>query len=306
MLLHDPKNIDLLRNCDVVFISYDEPNKEDNWNKLINLIPQAKRIDSVKGFDRAHKKAASIAKTDFLVIIDGDNQLKSPSLKIPKDKLNPTWVLSFSSTNSVNALEYGNGGLKCWPKELLLATQTHEAAQGPREVSDFCFTTPYYQMPAAPTWTMINKTPSQAFRAGYREGVKMCLKDGMPLSPEQSMSLEQALYADNLFRLKCWCELGRDVEHGHWAMLGARLGALHQLQTPSTVELIHNYDYLKKMTGEMVLNRPHEEQLSELRHLLKLKYNLDLLEYGPDDSSQKKLGLQNPPRDGLISSLNEA
>ena len=42
-------------DLDFVFISYTEPNKEENWADLKNKVPWAKRVDGVKGFDSAHK-----------------------------------------------------------------------------------------------------------------------------------------------------------------------------------------------------------------------------------------------------------
>ena len=60
-------------DLDFVFISYTEPNKEENWADLKNKVPWAKRVDGVKGFDSAHKAAAEVAETDFFISVDGDN-----------------------------------------------------------------------------------------------------------------------------------------------------------------------------------------------------------------------------------------
>lgn len=43
---------------DIVFISYNEPNAEKNWESLKQRFPSAKRVDGVKGIHEAHKKAA--------------------------------------------------------------------------------------------------------------------------------------------------------------------------------------------------------------------------------------------------------
>ena len=60
-------------DLDFVYISYAEPNKEENWADLKNKVPWAKRVDGVVGFDSAHKAAADIAETDFFISVDGDN-----------------------------------------------------------------------------------------------------------------------------------------------------------------------------------------------------------------------------------------
>ena len=60
-------------DLDFVYISYKEPNKEENWADLLSKVPWAKRVDGVKGFDSAHKAAAEKAETDFYKSVDGDN-----------------------------------------------------------------------------------------------------------------------------------------------------------------------------------------------------------------------------------------
>ena len=49
-------------DLDFVFISYKEPNCEENFADLLNKVPWAKRVHGVKGFDNAHKAAAETAR----------------------------------------------------------------------------------------------------------------------------------------------------------------------------------------------------------------------------------------------------
>ena len=62
-----------VNDLDFVYISFKEPNKEENWADLKNKVPWAKRVDGVVGFDSAHKAAAEKAETDFFISVDGDN-----------------------------------------------------------------------------------------------------------------------------------------------------------------------------------------------------------------------------------------
>ena len=48
-------------NLDFVFISYREPNADENYADLLNIVPWAKRVHGIKGFDNAHKAAAEKA-----------------------------------------------------------------------------------------------------------------------------------------------------------------------------------------------------------------------------------------------------
>jgi hypothetical protein len=78
---------------------------------------------------------------------------------------------------TINGLMYGNGGLSCWTKEFVYAMRTHENTDG-SEANDveFCFYPNYWAMHDCYSTTYPNATPFQAWRAGFREGVKMCLR----------------------------------------------------------------------------------------------------------------------------------
>ena len=67
-----PDIVDII-DLDVIYLSYDEPQKEDFWIQIKNLVPWAKRVDGVKGSDSAHKAAAELSNTERFILIDGDN-----------------------------------------------------------------------------------------------------------------------------------------------------------------------------------------------------------------------------------------
>ena len=56
------KQVDIA-DLDCIFLTYDEPNKEEFWVKIKNMVPWAKRVDGVKGSDAAHKAAAASSDT---------------------------------------------------------------------------------------------------------------------------------------------------------------------------------------------------------------------------------------------------
>ena len=57
-----------ITDCDVVFLSYDEPNADQNYNQLLSFIPWAERVHGVKGSDAAHKACAKLATTERLML----------------------------------------------------------------------------------------------------------------------------------------------------------------------------------------------------------------------------------------------
>ena len=58
---------------DIVFLSYDEPNADKHYADLCNKLPWAKRVHGVKGSDAAHKAAAELSETEWVITVDADN-----------------------------------------------------------------------------------------------------------------------------------------------------------------------------------------------------------------------------------------
>ena len=212
-------------DLDFVYISFKEPNKEQNWADLKNKVPWAKRVDGVVGFDNAHKTAANIAETDFFISVDGDNIIDEKFLLETMDwtKTNKKAVHRWRARNNVNGLVYGNGGIVGWDKQTCLGMKTHENADTEENQIDFCWGVPHENLHNCYSTTVINASEQQAFVAGYREGVKMSTNKGRPI-PAQDF---QKMWPMNLRILSTWCTIGADVELGKYAMLGARMGCFN-------------------------------------------------------------------------------
>jgi len=218
-------NMVSINEFDIVFISFDEPNADENYSDLLDKCPWAKRSHGVFGSDAAHKAAADIAETDRFVTIDADNIVNGDffGIEIDMDKVRETDVISWAGKNEVNGLVYGNGGIKCWPKKVIYSMKTHENAppDDHRAQVDFCWNINYVQMNNIYCQVMNNGSPLQAWRAGFREGVKMGLVDGNVIDPAD---LKKSVHDKNYKRLLTWMTVGEDVENGIWAVYGARLG----------------------------------------------------------------------------------
>ena len=53
-----------LAEIDIIYLSYDEPNAEENYADLLAKVPWAKRVHGIKGSDAAHKACATLSETD--------------------------------------------------------------------------------------------------------------------------------------------------------------------------------------------------------------------------------------------------
>jgi hypothetical protein len=224
-------NVDIAE-LDCIFLTYDEPAKEESWVKIKNMVPWARRVDGIKGSDAAHKVAADASNTDRFVLIDGDN-IPDPeffNLTLVLDENNCGNVFRWKAKNHINGLMYGNGGLSCWTKEFVQDMRTHEASDGLVENDvEFCFYPGYTAMHDCYSTTYPNATAFQAWRAGFREGVKMCLNKG---ARPTLVEFKQQAHQRNLDHLTIWHNVGRDVDNGIWAMAGSRMGTYMTMITP--------------------------------------------------------------------------
>jgi hypothetical protein len=132
----------------------------------------------------------------------------------------------WKAVNAINGLRYGNGGMSSWTKTYVANMKTHEnQTDGDiTRIADFCLDhsdTLYCHMHDCHSTTYPNHTPFQAWRAGFREGVKMVLDKGAKPSIDE---LKERVAGRNLNNLTIWHNVGADVENGEWAIYGARLG----------------------------------------------------------------------------------
>ena len=209
-----------ISDLDVIFISYDEPNADENWEDLLTKCPWAKRSHGIYGSDAAHKAAANLSNTNRFIGIDADNIVDPSFFEQVITPFGFNDVISWAAQNEINGLIYGNGGVKCWPCHVALNMQTHEIANDDLYQVDFCWDNNYIQKNKQYSITYSNASPYQAFRAGFREGCKMSLNRGNRVSDFKQ------LHPANYTRLLIWMSVGMDVENGVWAMYGARKGFL--------------------------------------------------------------------------------
>lgn len=264
-------------DLDCIFLTYDEPKKEEFWIKIQNTIPWAKRIDGVKGSDAAHKAAADAADTERFILIDGDN-LPDPAFfnqQLAMDDNNRDCVFRWRARNHINGLMYGNGGLSCWTKEFVYNMQTHEASDGRAETCvEFCFDPKYIPMHDCWSTTYPNATPYQAWRAGFREGVKMCLDRGAKPSLQD---FEKRVPSRNYDNLCIWQSVGQDVENGKWAMYGAQLGTYLTMLTDWNYENVQDFDKLKLLWEEYSSDKFHNDEfLNEVYEALTKRLGLPI------------------------------
>ena len=277
---------------DIVFLSYDEPNADKHYADLCNKLPWAKRVHGVKGSDAAHKAAAELSETEWIITVDADNIVNPKFFNLDIDTSNPKiQVYSWLGKNKLNGLLYGNGGLKIWKRDFILNMKTHEASESDRAQVDFCWEDGYRQFKECYSDTDITGSPFQAWRAGFREGVKMTLLDGVKVAPQE---ISERVWWHNLHRLRMWSTVGAHEENGLYAIYGARLGTWLANCTDWNYVEVRDFEILKGIWNQY--GRPFEEvgddgldeEIKSLGEKIKLELGFD---YPYLDSQQSKYTL---------------
>ena len=284
---------------DIIFLSYDEPNAEKNYADLVSKFPWAKRVHGVKGSDAAHKACAALSETEYFVTVDADNIVdpKFQEVEIALDALGLTSenVFSWCGKVHVNGLMYGNGGLKLWTRKFVNEMRTHENSDptDTKGLVEFCFDDRYYQFNENYSESFTNATPFQAWRAGFREGVKMSLDQGAKVKDLKT------IWWQNYHRMLVWCSVGADVEHGIWSILGAREGAYLTNCTEWDYSNVRDFEYLTDRWNsqhEMLTPEGAAILINKLGKDLMTQCGLEIANLDPAGSRFFKTVYNNSPR----------
>jgi hypothetical protein len=188
-------------NLDIVFISYNEPNADDNWQRVLEKAPYAKRVDNVKGILEAHKAAATMSTTDMFYVVDGDAYLTDDwQFDFVPDVLDRSSVHIWYSKNPINDLEYGYGGVKLFPKDSFSNLDN----TSPLDITLFVAKRVLVTTQVSNV-TAFNTDAFSTWKSAVRECTKLCLKSD----------------TESATRLTAWTTVGIDRPFGEYAIAGA-------------------------------------------------------------------------------------
>lgn len=215
---------------DLIFISYGEPNAEENYQRVKSRFPLTKRVKDVVGIHQAHIKAARMSFTEMFWVVDGDAQILDSfnfDYKVPEWDLECVHV--WRSRNPLNNLEYGYGGVKLLPKKLTLAMDLTKPDMTTSISSKF------KAMEEVSNITAFNTDAFSAWRSAFRECAKL-----------SSKIIDGQVNAESEARLDAWCQLNTDVPYGAQGYCGALSGRKFGLENSSEISKINNYEWLKE------------------------------------------------------------
>lgn len=225
---------------DIVFISYQEPNADDNWCKLLARFPYARRISGVKGIHLAHKTAAGVLGTPYFWIVDGDNIIEDnfnftpPSSLMQENRLKGILdaVYVYKARNPINNLSYGYGGLKLLPREAT-ASMTIGNVDMTTSISKH-----FFPMDQIASTTNFNTDPFSTWRSAFRECVKL-----------SSKIIDKQVDKETEERLDVWCSKQGNQPYGEFCIKGAQAGRQYGTANRGNAEalkLINDFTWLQE------------------------------------------------------------
>lgn len=202
---------------DIIFISYNELNADDNFNSLKERFPLAKRVHGIKGIHQAHIAAAKKSFTKMFWVVDADAIILNSfnfDYKVPEWDLDVVHV--WRSRNPINQLEYGYGGVKLLPKQLTISMNTSTTDMTMNISSKF------KSMDELSNITAFNTDSFSTWRSAFRECCKLAV-----INNEESLA-----------RLYLWCQLNQHVPYGGHAYIGAIQGKQYGEKNASDKEAL--------------------------------------------------------------------
>jgi hypothetical protein len=203
---------------DIIFISYNEPDADDNFANLKERFPLAKRVNGVNGIHQAHIVAAKKAMTKMFWVVDADAVILNSfdfSYEVSKWDLDVVHV--WRSLNPIVNLSYGYGGVKLLPKQLTINMDTDTTDMTMNISSKF------KAMEEVSNITAFNTDAYSTWRSAFRECCKLAV-----INNEESSA-----------RLSVWCDLNNDAPYGFYAYLGALAGRNYGEKNASNKEALN-------------------------------------------------------------------
>lgn len=217
---------------DIIFISYNEPNADENYAKLKSRFPRAQRIDGVKGIHQAHIAAARKSFTKMFWVVDGDAEIVDDfDFSYLADDWSLECVHVWRSRNPLNHLEYGYGGVKLLPKHLTMNMNVDNIDMTTSISNKF------KAISQVSNITKFNTDPFNTWKSAFRECSKL-----------SSQVINRQDSTESIERLDVWCNIASG-DYADYAIAGAIEGRNYgEKYKDNTLMLgkINDFDWLKE------------------------------------------------------------
>ena len=192
---------------DIVFISYDEPNADANWQRLYSKFPRAHRIHGVAGMELALEAAADVATTPWYFAVFAKTQLhENFNFDFVPDRMQQPKHYIFNAKNTVNGLEYGHMGVILYN----IAGIKQINADGNFGI-DYTLSFAHEAVPVLSCYGSFDQSSYHTWRTAFRESAKLAFFESIAPSVEGA------------YRLNVWRTRAQG-NYAEWCLKGANDG----------------------------------------------------------------------------------
>jgi len=215
---------------DIFFVSYNEPNADENYDKLVSKFPRTKRIHGIKGIDRAHMECARQSSTSMFWTVDADTVIDDQwHFDFYPSVYDRDCVHLWYSRNPITGRSYGYGSVKLWPKMTVLEQKSNWLD----------FTTSFDKLKVFDSviaTTKFNTTPFETWKSSFRETIKLLKK--LKECPNDFESKD---------RLMSWIKPHHlDQAYSEWCQRGAKDAILWYADQFADYHLINDFEYIQR------------------------------------------------------------
>jgi hypothetical protein len=223
-----------LKEFDIVYLSYNEPFADENFERLSARFPRAIRINGVKGFFEAHKVAAHAVESLMFYVVDAD-AIVLPEFEFDymPDEYDYDVTHVWHSRNPINNLTYGYGGVKLFPTAALRKA-THWNIDFTTSVG-----TGFKSIPIVSNITRFNTDEFNTWKSAFRECAKLSAK-----------IIKNQINEETEHRLKTWQTISNLMEpFADLCTRGAAEGIQYGIankDNPEALDKINNFEWLRQ------------------------------------------------------------
>ena len=200
----------------------------DNWERLVSIVPSAVAVASVGSIFESHKHIADQCAADSFYVVDADSWVVDGFAFDRKIDLTPRSVAVFRSRNPINGLVYGHGGVKLFSKDCFSVDRIDKPDMTTTLADS------YIKVNTLATEHRFNYSPYSTWRTAFREAVK--LSSGINKNNNDQESQD---------RLAMWCSAGLEADYGFFSTAGAQLGVAYTKDTDYVAANVNDFVWLR-------------------------------------------------------------
>ena len=206
---------------DIVYISYDEPEAEKNYQKILNKFPKVKRVHGVSGMENALIAAAKLSETPWYYAVFAKTEIADDfDFEFVPDYFQTGKHYVFYCKNRVNGLTYGHMGMILYNRRNVINAEGYDQLG-----LDYTLSFPHEVLPIVSCYGNFDTSAYHTWRTAFRESTKLAYFNSIETS------------VDGEYRLKVWTSKATGP-YADWCIRGATDGVEFFSETQGDLSLL--------------------------------------------------------------------